>query len=68
MREDVEQELELMSNSLMKTGFYIRSFKPRRAATLSYNVSLYLTVCYHIFFSYRVDTLLSEYAWYCPYC
>lgn len=68
MREDIEQELEIMSDSLMKTCFCICSFRPRRAATLSYNARLYLAVCYHVLFSGRINTLLSEYAYYYPYC
>lgn len=67
MRDSIEQELEIMSDSLMKTCFCIRSFKPRRAATLSYNAFLYLAVCYHMLFSGRTNTLLSEYAYYYPY-
>lgn len=68
MRENIEQHLKILSNGLMRSWFDIRSFKPRRAATVSYNARLYWAVYCHVYFRGRVDTLLSEYAYYYPYC
>lgn len=68
MREDIEQSLRIVSNGLVQSWFDICSFKPRRAATFSYNARLYLAAYHYIYFRDRANTLLSEYAYYYPYC
>ena len=67
MRTDIEQSLRIVSNGLTQSWFDICSFVPRRAATFSYNARLYLAVYHHEYFRGRVDTLLSEYAYFIPY-
>lgn len=68
MREDIERSLRIVSNGLMQSWFDICSFKPKRGATFSYNARLYSAAYHYTYFCGRVDTLLSEYAYHCPYC
>lgn len=68
MRSDIEESLKIVSNGLMQSVFDMYSFVPRRAATFSYNARLYLAVYHYTYFCGRINTLLSEYAYYCPYC